>query len=446
MNKRRQPRLGMVLSMLFVSFLAQAQTGTTHAFSVQQAVEYARKNNVQVKNALIDVLLQQQSNKEITAAAYPSLSATGSFTDYIKIPTSLIPGDFVGQPGTYIPVQFGTKYIASGGFQLNQLLFDGQVFVGLQARKTTIDFASKKVEVTEEAIKTNIHKIYYQLVVSKTQIELLDSTISRIEKLRHDVNETFKNGFAERLDVDKLDVQLINLKTERQKAVNNIEMGYLGLKTLMGMPIKDSLVLTDRITETDLTAGILVDSVNYNERKEFQLLQFGKQLNEYNIKRYKLSYLPTLSANANYSKQAQRNSFDFFGKGDWFTTSFVGFNLNVPIFSGFAKDARLKHARLELQQTENNIDNLKLTIDNDLMAAKLKIKSALESLEFQKKNMELARRVTEQTEKKFFAGIGSNTEINTARLEQKTAETAYINALYDAIIAKVDFMKATGKL
>jgi outer membrane protein len=447
MNKRRQPRSGMVLALLLAAMFTQAQTGTTHAFSVQQAVEYAKKNNTQVKNALLAIQVQEQVNRGITSAALPNIAGNASITDYIVVPTQVIPGDnFGGPPGSLLPVQFGLKYSSSALLQLQQLLFDGQVFVGLQARKTSIDFAKKNVDVTEEAIKVNIYKIYYQLAVSKTQIDLLDSNIARLEGLRHDVNEIFKNGFAEKLDVDKLDVQLTNLKTERIKYLNSIEIGYYGLKTLMGMPVKDTLILTDKITDNDIKANALIDSVNYTDRQDYQYLGLLKKLNEYNIKRYKLSYLPSLGLTGVYGKQAYRQKFDIFGKGDWFDISYIGLNLSVPIFSGFAKDAKVKQSKIELQQTQNNIDNLKLSIDNEVESARLKYNSAIQALENQKRNMELAKRVTDQTEKKFFAGIGSNTEINTARLEQKTAETAYTTALYDAIIAKVDFLKAIGKL
>ena len=418
-----------------------------YKFSLNDAVAFATKNNVQVKNALLNVQMQHQNNKIVTAAAFPTLSASIGSTYYIDIPVSLIPGEIFGQPqGTYLPVQFGTKYNTNAGVQLHQLLFDGQVFVGLQARDATIQFQKKAVEVTEVNIKANVQKIYYQLVVAKTQIELLDANINRLKKLHHDVNEIYKSGFAEKLDVDKLEVSLNNLQTEKQKVINSINIGYVALKTLMGMPIKDELILTDKITEAEIKANALIDSVNYDDRKEFQFLNITKRLNEYNIKRYQLSYLPTVSFNANYSKQAQRNKFTFFNKGDWFTTSYVGLNINVPIFSGFSKDSKLNLARLDLQQTQNNIENLKLNIDAETEQAKLKFNSALESIDIQKRNMELAEKVYNQTKKKFEIGTGSNTEITTADTELKTSQTNYISALYDAIIAKVDFLKATGKL
>ncbi len=165
---------------------ANAQSSARHEFSLQQAIEYAHRNNVQVKNALLDVQLQKESNRDITSAALPSVTGSVNLTDYVKLPTSLIPGEFFGQPaGTYIPVQFGTKYNSTATLQLQQLLFDGQVFIALKARATSIDFRNASREVTEEMIRTNINKVYYQLVASKTQIELLDANIDRLEKLQH---------------------------------------------------------------------------------------------------------------------------------------------------------------------------------------------------------------------------------------------------------------------
>lgn len=439
--------LWLVIGLLLTAGTAQAQANR-HEFTVQQAVEYAARNNAQVKNALLNIQSQQQTNREITASALPNITGSVGITDYVKIPTSLLPGEIFGQPaGTYIPVQFGTKYNSTASIQLQQTLFDGQVFIALQARATSIQFQTKNKEVTQEAIKTNIYKIYYQLVVSKTQIELLDANITRLEKLGHDAGELYKNGFAEKLDVDKVTVQLANLRTEKSKALNSISIGYLGLKTLMGMPVKDTLVLTDKLTDDQVKEDFSNDTVyQYNDRKDFQYLSLAKKLNEFNIKRYQLSYIPTLSLNGSYSKNAQRNKFDFFGKGDWFTTSYLGLNLSVPIFDGLARSARIKRSRIELKETENQLDNLKLSIDNEVEQAKINFKSALSTMNFQKQNMQLAETVYNQTKKKFEVGTGSNTEITSAQTDLITAQTNYISALYNAIIAKVDYLKATGKL
>ena len=445
-QKIKRTSILITASILLTGSATLAQNN--NKFTAKQAVEYGLKNTYQVKNALLDVLIQEQTNREITSAAFPQIIANGTVTDFLEIPTSLLPGQvFGGAPGTFIPVKFGTKYTSNAGVTLTQTLFDGQVFVGLQARKTSIDVRQKIAEVTQENIKANIYKIYYQLVVSKTQIELLDANLVRLQKLDHDTKEIYKNGFAEKIDVDKLAVQIVNLQTEKLRALNTIANGYSSLKVLMGMPLKDSLLLTDSISDEDVKENILAATeYKYTDRKEYQTLELTNRLNEFNIKRYKLSQIPTLSFNANYSKQAQRTAFDFFKKGDWYTTSFVGLNLSIPIFKGFSTKAKIAGARLVLQQTQNQLDGLKISIDNDVAIAKNSFLTATATMDYQKQNMGLAETVYEQTKKKYEAGTGSATEINTAQIDLKTAQTNYISALYDAIIARIDFLKATGKL
>ena len=435
------------LAIILLSGL-QITAQEVHSFSAQQAVEYAQKNNVQVKNALLGVQIQAETNREFTSAAYPQFSGSLSVTNNVRLPVSLIPGDFFGQPGTLVPLKFGVNYSGTAGFELNQLLFDGQVFVGLQARKTAMEWQQKNAEVTEEMIKANIYKIYYQLVVSKEQIAIIDANTERLEKLSHDSKELFKNGFAEKLDIDKLDVQLSNVRTEKAKALNGISNGYLGLKLLMGMPPKDSLVLTDTLSYSQIKEDIgAFVKYNYNDRKEFQYAELGRKLGEFNIRRYKLSQIPTVSLNAYYNKNAQRNKFNFFKGGEeWFSNSAVTLRVNVPIFNGFSTKAKIKRTELELEQTKNQIENLKLTIDNEVMLARNNFLTAILTLEEQKKNIALAESVYNQTKKKYEAGVGSNTEITIAQSDLRIAQTNYIASLYDAIIAKVDYQKALGKL
>lgn len=435
----------LILALLPVISMAQ----TRHEMSLQQAIDYARKNNVQVKNALLDVQIQQQTNREVTGSAYPQISASGSMTYNAKLPVSLVPAEFFGgTPGTFEELAFGVKWNATGGVTLNQLLFDGQVFTGLQARKTLIEFQQKNVEITEETIRANIHKVYYQLVVSKTQLDLIDANLERLEKLKKDTRIMYDNGFAEKLDLDKLDVQLVNLNTEKINALNQISNGYLGLKVLMGMPVRDELVLTDTLSNDMIRDGVLdASQFDYNQRRDFQYINMGVKLRQFDVQRYKMSKIPTLSLSAYYNKNAQRNEFDFFKSGgSWFDISAITLNLNIPIFTGFATNARISKARLSMQQSINQREALKLQIDNEVQTARNNYTTAVSNLDYQKKNMELAELVYEQTKKKFEVGTGSQTEINTAQTDLKLAQTNYINALYNAIIAKVDFLKATGKL
>lgn len=470
-NKQRMKfeiRKNLTLCIAVFFFFASAKAQQVNSFSVQQAVAYAKQNSIPVRNALVDLQIQKQTNKEVTARALPNLSGSGTFNYFPNVGVQSFPnfiaagtygvlskegvkdgnGNTIVSPSDFgiIQAQFGTKYSLAAGVDFSQLLFDGQVFIGLQARKATLDFAGKQVEVTEEMIDENVQKIYYQLVVARQQITTVDANISRFEKLLSDTREIYKQGFAEKLDIDKVSVQLSNLQTEKIKLQNTIDAGNAGLKFLMHMPQKDSLVLTDSITPAMVEAEVMDNSYNYADRKEYQLAQIGKKLNEYNVRRYKLSKLPTLASFANFTKNAQRNEFDFFGNKPYFSSSVIGVKLTVPIFEGFAKNARIERARLELQKTNNNIEQLEYSIDNDVKQSTINMASALAAIKFQEKNMKLAEEVYTTTKYKYEQGLGSNQEIYTAQTELKTAQNNYYSSLYDAVIAKVNYLKATGKL
>ena len=440
---------GMFTGIFFIANAQQKNTTPqTHSFSAKQAVDYAMTNAVQVKNALLDIQLQEQTNKGITAEAFPHITGNVGVVDYLSLATQLIPAEFTGGPaGTYIPIKFGTKYSGTYGANLQQVIFDGQVFVGLQARKAAIRSAVLAADVTKEQIKTNVYKVYYQLVVGKKQIETIDANIVNYEKLLHDTKEIYKNGFAEQLDVDKVQVQLSNLETQKLKAQNQIDAGKEGLKFLMNVPQQDDIELTDTLSDEELKSGILAEAYQYEDRKEYQQLETSIELGKYNVKRYQLSKIPALSFSANVNQNAQRNKFDFFkGSEPWYTTSFISLNLSIPIFDGGVRNSNIQTAKLNLLKMNNQLDQLKSSIDNDIYQSRINMKSALLTTDLQKKNIDLAQNVYNSTRLKYEQGVGSNQEINQAQTDLVTAQNNYYSSLYDAIIAKIDYLRAAGKL
>jgi len=468
MQKNRLNKMVLLFITIVSGYNGMAQT--KNEFSVKQAVDYGLKNAAQVKNALIDIKNQEQNNREITSQALPQISATGSLTHYYNIPVQPIPdfispefytilennhvqnsttGQTITDPnhGVYPDLQFSftLPWNSNLGITLNQILFDGQVFVGLKARKSAIDFYTKQAEVTQEQIKANIYKIYYQLVVGQKQLASVQSNIDDLDKQLHDTKEIYKNGFAEKLDIDKLNVQLNNLETQKQVVENQIAAGNAGLKFLINMPQNEELVLTDTLNEDELKTGILDESYNYNDRKDIQLLMINAKLQAYNVKRYQLSRIPTLSATGSYSKAAYSDQFSDLGQ-PWYTASYIGLNLNVPIFTGFYKNAKIQEAKLALQENNNNLEHLKQSVDNDVAQSRINMKSALATMDNQKSNIQLAEQVYNSTQLKYEQGLGSNQETYDAQTQLEVAQNNYYNALYDAIIAKINYLQAVGKL
>src|SRR5262245_30368646 len=105
--RTHQARLSKITLVVVLAGFAMlhAQAQQRYEFSAAQAVDYAKKNSVNVKNALLDIKIRQQGNREITSAAFPQVNGSLNLTKYIDLPTSLIPAEFFGGPaGTFIPV------------------------------------------------------------------------------------------------------------------------------------------------------------------------------------------------------------------------------------------------------------------------------------------------------------------------------------------------------
>lgn len=439
----------VVLMILSVSLKAQ-QSAQPADFSLQAAIDYALKHNANYLNAELDVKLSDYRNKEFIAVGLPQISASADFKDYFEIPTSLIPGQFFGGPaGSFIPVKFGTQYNAQAGVSVSQLIFSSDYFVGLQASKQLNILSQKSLARTKTETVTTITKAYYAALINRERLKTLEANIIRLKKLFDDTKALNQNGFVEKIDVDRLELAYNNLLTEKEKVERLVGVSETLLKFQMGYDLKSAINLTDALKADQLQdIDLLADNkVNYENRHEYSLLQTQEKLNKIELKRYRLQYLPSLVAYASYIKQAQRTEFNFFdGSKDWFPIGVFGVTLNVPIFNGGQKYYRIKQAKINVLKTGNTIANLKSAIDMEVNVNSIMYKNAYASMLNQKKNRDLAVSIFDTAKKKYEAGVGSNLELVTAETSLKEAETNYLNAVYDLIVAKTDLDKSLGNI
>lgn len=432
---------------LFSALDAKAQLSDTVAnFSLQEAIEYAQRNQSAVQNAKIDEEIASNTVKQTIGIGLPQVNGSVNFQDFIKVPTNLIPGEIFGQPGELIPVQFGVKYQSSLGLELNQLIFDGSYLVGLQASKTYKELSSKSLKRSRIETAVAVSKAYYSVLVSNEQLSLLDANLLRLKKSLNDTKALYANGFVEKIDVDRLTVLNNNLETERENVIRLLDLNVNLLKFQMGMSIKSKLTLKDSIAGLQVVQTFAVsDTAAYKNRIEYSLLETQKKLNELDLKRYKSQFLPSLSAFGSTSQNALSNSL-----GTLFERSFpatlIGFRLAVPIISGGIKLYQVRNAKLEILKTENNLINLRNGINLEVEQAQTTYRNGLKSLENQNRNMDLAQEVLRVTKIKYEQGVGSSIEVTTAETSLKEAQNNYINALYELLINKVNMDKALGKI
>jgi outer membrane protein len=441
--------------MLFVALQAQAQekpTVTNNSFTLEQCLEYAYKNATTIRKAELEIQNADARVKDVRSIGLPQVNANVQFIDNYNIQTSFLPAKFFnpnapeGSPP--VGVKFGTTYLGNATLQVSQILFSGSYIVGLQAANTYKQLAAKSLDASKVGITENVTKAYLLLIVNKERIKLLDNNISRVDSFFSDTKKLLKQGFVEQLDIDRLEVSLNNIKSEKTKIEGIIKLSNEILKFQMGMPADNTLDIQGDISTYQLTTNDTEEKVDYTNRIEYKLLDVNTKLLTLDLKNKRWGYMPTLSAFLQTGMNTGVNGFQQWGdfKNNWFSFGLFGFRLDVPIFDGLQKKYKIQQSKIELLKVQEDKKSLELAINFQTNQAKITLQNAQASLEIQKRNQTLAAEVLRVTKIKFKQGVGSNIEITNAEAAAKDAETNYYNALYDALIAKVDLDKALGKL
>ncbi len=455
-------QLMMLITVLLFSY-TQLKAQQRYELTVKEAVELAFKNMTDVKNAQLDYRIQEAKNREILGQALPQLTGNVGAQHYLELPKilfpqsdegvyavlrreGLIPSTTKAPPPAMSQISFQQPWNATAGATLQQLLFQPDVFVGLQARQTALNLSKEQLEQVKERVKDSAYKKYYAILISEKQLFFLSEGVKRLQKLYYDDSVMFKNGFVERLDLDKVQVQLTNLQTTRNIVDNSVKLAYASLKFSLGLSQKDTVVLKDELSVDKIKEGILEANFNYTDRAEYRVLENVKKLQQLDLKRNKLGYLPTVAAQANYTVNGMGQKFFTDKNTTWIRSSFIGLNINIPIFDGFQRKYKIQQSRFNIEKADNNLDYIRQVIDFEQYALRETLTNSLLNLDAQQRNMELAERVFNTTKIKFQEGLGSSFEVLQADADYQTAQANYFSSLYNAIVAKISYQRSLGKL
>jgi outer membrane protein TolC len=412
----------------------------TYNFTVADCVNYAYEHQHDVKNANLDVESAGYHVKEIIGQGLPQISASASFTDYIKSPVIVVSPTQSFK--IYLP------YNSSFGLSFTQIIFDPSYLVGLQGRRTYKQLYDRSYTRSKIEADVNVTKAYYQVLVSIEQLKLLEANINELKQQMDETVARNKQGFVEKIDVDRITVQYNSLVTTHENTVRLMALNYELLKFQMGMPVQDQLTLTDKLDNIQLDSAVAnpaTDTAIYRNRIEYGLLETQEKLNEYDVKLKKGQFLPKLTANGSYSPAYMNASFSDLYKQQ-FPTAFVGLNLSIPIFTGWQHSNQLKQSKIAVLKSRNDLSDMKNTINLQVDQARISYINGLQTLNDQKKNMALAQEVLRVAKIKYEQGVGSSIEVTQAQTDLTQADNTYIQGLYDALVSKVDLDKAYGRI
>ena len=431
---------------LITSLVANAQT-----YSLKQAVDYAIAHQVQVKNSQIDLQNASAKINEIKAMGLPQVSGSVALTNNLILQRVFIPAKIfnpAAAEGELIAAKFGVDNSGFANVGLSQLVFDGTYLLGLKASSVYKDLAVKSVTQSKQQVAENVTKAYYGILVNEKRQGLLALNVARLDTLLKETRELNKQGFVEKIDVQRLDVQANNLRTELDNIERLQALSYSLLKFQMGYPMEEPIRLSESLEKVELATfnTNAAGDFNYANRIEYSILQTQENLAELDLKSIKAGFLPRLVLNANYGYNAGANAFSDLMTKQWFDNAAITVALQIPIFDGFSKKYKAVQSANNLQKVRQSYSLLKSSIDLQRSQASITMKNALESMKEQKANLDLANEISRVTRVKYQQGVGSNLEVLNAESSIKESQANYFTALYNALIAKVELEKANGTL
>jgi outer membrane protein TolC len=434
------------------------------------------ENSLNLKNAVIDERIADARVKETRGIGLPQIDGSIAVQHNQKLPRFFAqynpdqPGfiDLSGVPGIQsgdvVAMQnfFQLKSAGNASINVNQIFFNSSYLVGLKAASTYRELSVKTTEQTKEQVIEQVTKAYYGVLINKDRMSLFDNNIARVDSLLSNTKALNENGFAEAIDVDRIQVSLNNLKAERDKFYNLQELSLQLLKFQMNYPMKDNLSVAGDIASLSIDENVLSQySANwdYTERTDYSILQTNKELLNLDLKNKYSTSLPSLVGFANLGYQTQSPTVGgvfktesniedngSIGPDKWYPAISFGVSLSVPIFSGLQRTYKVQQAKLALQKINNSSNTLKAAIDLEVKQSAINYLNAVTSLKSQQANRNLAENVARVTKIKYEQGVGSNLEVVDAESSLRESQINYYSALYDALVAKVDLDKAYGRL
>lgn len=442
-----------IVSFLLVTsagmYNANAQTKT---LTLQECLRYAVNNNQRLAVSRLEEEIGRQKTAEVRAQALPQVNANGNLTDNLKKQVLVLPGELTGEPGKTTLVEAGTTWNASASAELNQQLFNQSVFTGLKAAKSGEEYYALQTQQTKENVIYDVANLYYQLLVKKERMHVLDTNIIKLTQLVSTTHSQFENGLAKKIDLDRIKVNLVNYQTQKSQLENQLKVQENQLKQKMGMPIETPIALPSlELSDIERKAAGTADFAGFNldNRTETRLLKKTEELQTYQKKAYLAEYFPSLAFKGNYSYNGMSNKFDLFNSSstaNWFSMASVGLTLRIPIFDGFARRSRVNQSNYTLQKVARQLEENKINLNASYENARLQMLNNLSTIKTQKENVALADEVYYSTQNNYNLGLASLTDLLNAETSLAEAQNSYNEALLQYKLAELELIKSNGNL
>jgi outer membrane protein TolC len=431
-----------------ISFSALSQEDIKEQLSLQEAIDFALKNNRNAILATKDIEAAKQQKWETIATGLPQVDAEINYQNFLKQQVSVVPAEiFGGQAGELTEVVFGAQQTATGTATLRQLIFDGSYLVGLQSAKVFLEISKNAKTKTDLQVRENVINAYGNVLLAEESINIFKSNVVILEKNLFDVTQIYENGFEEEESVEQLKITLSNVKNNLAKTERLKTIAYQMLNLNLGIDFNSTLKLTDDL-ETLTDKNIFVSDINDTDITttiDYKIAENDKISKSLLVKFEKSKALPSLSAFLNGGYSSFNDDFVFLDKDNkWFASSLLGFSLKVPLFSSLGRTAKTQRAKINLEKAELQLTETEQRLKLQINSAQSDFEFAIQDYENKKENLGLAQRIESKNQTKFFEGVATSFDLRQAQTQLYTIQQEYLQSMLNVLNRKAKLETLTN--
>ena len=424
-------RISLILFLLFNFSHAQDKIFN---LNLDQCLKIAYENNKTLLQLQEKINTAKYQIDEAKSGFYPQFSFSGSYTRLAEVPGFDIGGMEKAKLGTENNYNLKLSY--------QQPLFTwGKIRAGYDISKYNLSLTREEYRKTKQQIKFNLVNLFYNILLAEELIKVREESIERIEDHLSTVQERYDKGYASEFDVLRVKVQLANARPPLVQAKNLYSLTLDNLKNLLGISLQDSVNLEGTLKFQPVEVNQSeAEEFAFKDRSELKSIFHQERIARKALNIAKATNKPNLLGIANYEYKKP-----FYFNDEWETDWNFTFLVSVPIFDGFLTRSKVRQARSDLKQidiVEKQIqDFIKLEISqaiSDLTLAKENILSQEENVKQAKESLRIAK-------VQYQKGMLTNLELMDTEFALTVAETNYLQALSDYLIAKAKYEKAMGK-
>ncbi|WP_233632697.1 TolC family protein [Parapedobacter sp. ISTM3] len=441
----------LIIAVVFVGLWGTNAATAQEVLTLKDALNYALNNSEALRKARLEIEGGRHVVAETRAAALPQLDATSTLTNNLLVQQFVLPAEFMGgTPGEFVAIAAGQTWNAMSQVQLNQQIFNQQVFTGLKAARSSEEYYRLAAQLAEENLIQQVATNYYQVIITRQQLGVIDANIERVSQLENTIGSQYELGLAKKIDLDRIKVNKNNLLAQREQLEYAVTQQENLLKYYMGMPIAQQITIPEtemNSLENEAVASLGNGAVNVEQLLDFQVLKKQEELLGFQRKAYVAEYYPSLSLSGNYTYSSQSDKLNVYtSRALSFDMAGISLNLRIPIFDGNARRARVRQADVELKKIHEDLRNTSNALTMAYENAKIQIKNSLNTIESQRVNKDFAEEVFNSTQNNYKNGLANLTDLLTAETDLVAAQNSYNEALLNYKVAQIELVKSNGQI